>query len=512
MGIRPLFLAVSAAVALLPGSVSAQRVGVVTTAQGHVTLARAAAAPAPLRFRDEVLLRDRISTGEHSLARILFGGKAVVTVTERSVLTVTDSAKTSVIEMGPGRLTLAVARERMGPGEAIEIRTPHAVAGVRGTVVVAEVLPAPNAPGGYVSRFTVLKGLVDVLPVDPRTRVPISAAVPLRAREAVSVDRAGATIRSTLSDDAKQRLADEFSVKPSSEPAPVAAATSAVKATMVEQARDAAVKEVAGILGDVGSDRSSEARAAKSGGDGSGKDGSSGKPSQDGHDADVSKGTGGESKLVVGQSSGQSGVPAVLGGDGVVPAVLGGQRPGGSDDTGPDTDVRSNGSNSGPDDDITSTRGKRGRDKGDRDRGSRRVDRSRGDRDNRDARNGPDPVDNGRGTGPSLSHGPRSVDPRPSYEPSSPRPAAPAITSPVVVKVAPSVAVTPSLPVAPPVAVVAPVRVLPPAAALPAAAPIVAPGPAASSAVPSVAEKKASDTAKEAARESRRAARDRGRH
>jgi hypothetical protein len=225
-------LVVSAATTLVAAPAAAQRVGVVTTAQGQVTLARASAPPAPLKFREDVLVRDRITTGEHSLARILFGGRALVTVSERSMLTVTDANVTSVIEMGRGRLALAVARERMAPGASIEIRTPNAVAAVRGTVVVAEVLPSDGAPGGVVTRFTVLKGLVDVFAVDPRSQVPLGPAVSLRAREQVEISRATGAIRTSLSEASARRLAGTFTVAPASQPI-------VTKATSDEHIREA---------------------------------------------------------------------------------------------------------------------------------------------------------------------------------------------------------------------------------------------------------------------------------
>ena len=66
-----------------PGSVLAQStgevgrgVGVVTTLAGTVTVARAALpAPLPLRFKDDVFIRDHIVTAEKSMVRVLLGGK-----------------------------------------------------------------------------------------------------------------------------------------------------------------------------------------------------------------------------------------------------------------------------------------------------------------------------------------------------------------------------------------------------------------------------------------------------
>src|SRR5438067_12326769 len=119
----------------------APKAGVVTTLEGNVTATHASAPqqPVPLKFKDDVLVQDRITTGSESLARMLLGGKAVVTVRERSVVTITEVPGRSTIELESGKFALAVAREKMRPGEEIQIRTPNAIAGVRGTVVITEV-------------------------------------------------------------------------------------------------------------------------------------------------------------------------------------------------------------------------------------------------------------------------------------------------------------------------------------------------------------------------------------
>ena len=134
--------------------------GVVSALQGTATASRANAA-LPLKFKDDVFLQDRIQTGDQSVARILLGGKALVTVRERSVLTVTEIPGRATVNLESGKIGLAVARERMAPGEAFEIRTSNAVAAVRGTVVVAEVTrataQATPGPIQVVSNFYVLR-------------------------------------------------------------------------------------------------------------------------------------------------------------------------------------------------------------------------------------------------------------------------------------------------------------------------------------------------------------------
>src|SRR2546422_2965012 len=160
-------LALVALVVAAPASAFAQptKAGVVTTVHGTATVSRASLSqPVPLKFKDDVFAQDRVSTGDDSVARILLGGRAIVTVRERSSLTITEVPHVSTIDVGVGRAAIAVAKERMKPGETIEIRTPNAVAGIRGTIVVVEVdqTTAQAVPGSaaFTTRFTVITGEV----------------------------------------------------------------------------------------------------------------------------------------------------------------------------------------------------------------------------------------------------------------------------------------------------------------------------------------------------------------
>jgi hypothetical protein len=234
---------VAASALLLPIDALAQatKAGVVTTLLGSATVARATApAPAPLKFRDEVFVQDRIVTGESSTVRILLGGKAVITVRERSTLTISETPTTSTVEVGTGKIALAVAKDRMRPGESVEIKTPNAVAGVRGTVVIAEVSPAARG-GDVTSRFTLLTGIVDVAMLDPITGRPTGAAVTLRPLQGVGVTRQLSAIRS-LSRTEAQSIASDYKV---SVPTPPPAANTQVMERQVDQA----VQHTAAITG-----------------------------------------------------------------------------------------------------------------------------------------------------------------------------------------------------------------------------------------------------------------------
>jgi hypothetical protein len=159
--------------ALWPGAVAAQTggerargVGVVTTLAGTVTVARTALpAPRPLQFKDDVFVRDHIATAEKSLVRVLLGGKALVTVRELSSLTIKEETGRSTVDLTSGKIAMGVLRQRMRPGEVIEIRTPNAIAAIRGTVLVVELIPAPGGTPGrpnYTTKVHVLHGLVEV--------------------------------------------------------------------------------------------------------------------------------------------------------------------------------------------------------------------------------------------------------------------------------------------------------------------------------------------------------------
>ncbi len=170
---------------------SGKGVGVVTTLAGTATVARAAlSSPRPLQFKDDVFVRDRIATAERSVVRVLLGGKALVTVRELSTLTITEETGRARVDLTTGKIAMGVVRQRMRPGEVIEIRTPNAIATIRGTVLVVELIPEPGGVSGGGSRFTtkvhVLHGLVEVS--DPNN----PSAPPARVGTLESWSRSGA--------------------------------------------------------------------------------------------------------------------------------------------------------------------------------------------------------------------------------------------------------------------------------------------------------------------------------
>ncbi len=116
--------------------------GVVTGLQGQAQLTRPAVAPTSLKFKDSVIIRDVVDTREKSLARILFGGRSTVTVRELSRLEVREEllpggARRDVHDLSSGAILVNVARQLMRPGDEVVIRTPNAVATIRGSTTFA---------------------------------------------------------------------------------------------------------------------------------------------------------------------------------------------------------------------------------------------------------------------------------------------------------------------------------------------------------------------------------------
>lgn len=163
------------------------KAGVVTNVEGIVTAARlTSSTPVPLRFKDDVFVKDKITTAENSLVRVLLGGKAVITVRERSAVTITEVPGLSTIDLQSGAVRLSVAKDRMRSGEAIELRTPNAIGAIRGTVVVAEAAVPNGNLAGATSTLHLLQGKVEVTQLNPLTGAPLGGPVMLAVMQSIS--------------------------------------------------------------------------------------------------------------------------------------------------------------------------------------------------------------------------------------------------------------------------------------------------------------------------------------
>ena len=226
-----------------PSASPEERVGVVTNLEGVAMVARVALPePRPLQFKDDVYVRDRISTGERSIVRVLLGGKATVTARERSVLTITESPGVATIDLGAGRISVAVSKGLMKRGEVVEIKTPNAVSAIRGTIVIAEVFPDENLR----STISVLRGLVDVTRLDKGRRVGPSVNVGALQSVTVIGSRPLAHPSPIPSAQAK-RLTSDFRIVPTQ--VPPAAAEAAAQHAMKQATEHAKTAIAVGGMG-----------------------------------------------------------------------------------------------------------------------------------------------------------------------------------------------------------------------------------------------------------------------
>ena len=246
----PLMLATLAALgAATPGSAQVPA-GVVAALEGTVTATRASLPlPVPLARRDAVFLRDRIATRERSFAQLLLGGKALVTVREWSTLTVNEVPSTATVELGLGRLAIAVAKDKMRPGDSVEIKTPNCVVGIRGTVVVAEVAKTAargTIAGLFTTTITVLRGTVGVTQLDPQTGRPLGAPVTVGPFGRVELSGIAPLRSLTITAEAARELAADFSVEKKNWP-------TIASPTMVQDHIDEALRQAAALAPSAGS-------------------------------------------------------------------------------------------------------------------------------------------------------------------------------------------------------------------------------------------------------------------
>ena len=246
----PLMLVTLAALgAATPGSAQVPA-GVVAALEGTVTATRASVPlPVPLARRDAVFLRDRIATRERSFAQLLLGGKALVTVREWSTLTVNEVPSTATVELGLGRLAIAVAKDKMRPGDSVEIKTPNCVVGIRGTVVVAEVTKTAargTIAGLFTTTITVLRGTVGVTQLDPQTGRPLSAPVTVGPFGRVELSGTAPLRSLTITPEAARELAADFSVEQKNRP-------TIASPTMVQDHIDEALRQAAALAPSAGS-------------------------------------------------------------------------------------------------------------------------------------------------------------------------------------------------------------------------------------------------------------------
>jgi hypothetical protein len=159
-GVKTLVAILCGLMVALPDSAPAGPGG--EPAPALVALAVGGAPPEPAPFRHQMMLTDRVKTGNRAFARLLLGGRVMVLARERSSLTFTEVPGAATIDIAAGRIAVTVDRGNLHPEHLVEVRTPHAVVSVQGSTLVVEV-------AGTASSFRAMGGRIDVFRRDPAT-------------------------------------------------------------------------------------------------------------------------------------------------------------------------------------------------------------------------------------------------------------------------------------------------------------------------------------------------------
>jgi hypothetical protein len=120
---------------------------------------------------DSVFVRDRLTTAESSVIRVLMGGRVTITIRERSIVTITDDPLRTRVDLESGLVAFKVHDGGLRPGEIAELRTPNAVTGIRGSLVIASV-------SGFDSQVTVVEARHQVT-IAPRHTPTQTTAIPV---------------------------------------------------------------------------------------------------------------------------------------------------------------------------------------------------------------------------------------------------------------------------------------------------------------------------------------------
>lgn len=168
---------------------SPQEAGIVTAVDSSVTVTRPFASTHPLKARDRLYWGDVVETHREATAQLLLAQKATVTVRDLSRLALRQEALTTgvryVVELVTGKIRISVDRALMRAGEEVQVRSRDAVASVRGTEFVVEVVD--GSPGPIAGPLTV-PGLIapEERPARPSETLvyTLSGVVEVTTREA----------------------------------------------------------------------------------------------------------------------------------------------------------------------------------------------------------------------------------------------------------------------------------------------------------------------------------------
>ncbi len=162
-------------------------IGAVAAVSGKATILHAAQREElPAKVEESVFVRDKITTSDLSVIRVLMGGRISLTIRERSIVSITDDPTRTRIDLQEGRLAFKVHEGGLRVGEVAELRTPNAITGIRGSLIVANVT-------GFDSEITVVEAR-HAITIATRTAPARTTTIPVGHTVRVSGQSAAARI------------------------------------------------------------------------------------------------------------------------------------------------------------------------------------------------------------------------------------------------------------------------------------------------------------------------------
>jgi hypothetical protein len=140
------------------------KAGVVTLLDGNAVARRVAVPDAiPLKIDDDLFLQDTITTGDGARMDMVLDSKVLVSMPERTVVTISEVSGRGTLDLGAGQLTLNARGDRPQSGQALEIRTPNAVAILRGSARLrVETASLTHQSRTAITHIDVLDGSISV--------------------------------------------------------------------------------------------------------------------------------------------------------------------------------------------------------------------------------------------------------------------------------------------------------------------------------------------------------------
>lgn len=139
------FLFLVVALSLIGSLAQAQVVGTVEKIEGAPEVKRSGTSNwSSIKNADTVAIGDQLRTREGTKMAIRMSDDSMLTLAEKTVITIDDQTlkpsgqNTSIFSLLLGKVRAVVSDRYKEPGSRFEVRTPTAVAGVRGTEFIAE--------------------------------------------------------------------------------------------------------------------------------------------------------------------------------------------------------------------------------------------------------------------------------------------------------------------------------------------------------------------------------------